>query len=169
VWDSINTHVWTTSGKNVSDSSWHVARFSDVSSKETSLRKTDDIELTLEVLIGSNLLAGLLSNVLEVVDNLTNRWEADLDAMDWGIKTFTNEFIDLSDSWVEAHISESVEHGSWDTLSLITIPLVGSDSLNIIEGRSFSSIILRSEWVESTKTHLIGKLVDDSLHEFSLG
>jgi len=70
--NGINSHVWTSSSENVSNLSGHVTFLSNMSGEKSSLRKTDDVEFTLEVLMFSDLLAALFSDVLDVVDNLTN-------------------------------------------------------------------------------------------------
>lgn len=72
VGNGINSHVWTSSCENVSNLSGHVTFLSNISGEKSSLRKTDDVEFTLEVLMFSDLLAALFSDVLDVVDNLTN-------------------------------------------------------------------------------------------------
>jgi len=57
-WNGINSHVWSTGGKHVSNFTWHVTLLSDVSGKETALRKSHDVELSLEIFVSCNLLAG---------------------------------------------------------------------------------------------------------------
>jgi len=77
--------MWSSCGEDISNLPWHVALLSNVSSEKTSLRKTNQVEFSLEVLVLSNLLAGLFSNMLHVVYGLTKVAVTNLDAMDRGI------------------------------------------------------------------------------------
>ena len=119
-WDSINTHMWSSKSKNISNLTWHLALLSNVSGKKSSLRESNNIELTLEVLVGSNLLARFLSNGLKVVEDLSKRWDSYLDAVNLtlGISSSSDHSIELDVSWVDAGISKSMEHGSWNSISI---------------------------------------------------
>jgi hypothetical protein len=109
--------MWSTGGEHVSDFTWHVTLLSDVSGEKAALRKSHDVELSLEVLVSGDLLAGFLSDGLEVVEDLTDKWEANFDAVNWGTSCSSNLLIKLKISWVDASISESMEHSSWCTLT----------------------------------------------------
>lgn len=110
--------MWSSKGKDISDLSWHLAFFSDVSSQKTSLREPDNIELTLEIFIGNNFLARFLSNCLKVVENFSKRWNTNFDAVNLGIGSCGDHSIELNISWVDASISESMEHSGGDSISL---------------------------------------------------
>ena len=117
-WDGINTHVWSSHSEDISDLTWHFTLLSHISSKESSLRKSHNIELTLEVWVSSNLLARFLSDGLKVVEDLSEGWNTDLNAVDLGVGSSSNHSIDLNISWVNASISKSMEHSSWDSVSI---------------------------------------------------
>ena len=117
-WDSIDTHVWSSHGEDISDLTWHLTLLSHVSSEESSLRKSHNIELTLEIWISSNLLARFLGNGLEVIEDLSEGWNTDLNAVNLGVGSGSNHSVDLNISWVNASISKSMEHGSWDSASI---------------------------------------------------
>jgi hypothetical protein len=62
----------------------------------------------------------------------------------WGTCTITDNFVNISDSWIEAHISKAVEHSSWHSISFgDTILLVVMMSY-LIEW-SVHSLLLRHE------------------------
>lgn len=115
-WNGINSHVWSTGSKHISNFTWHITLLSDVSGKKAALRKSNGVELSLEIFVGSNLLAGLLGDGLEVVEDLSDEWKANFDAVNWSFSCSSNLFIELKVSWVDASISESMEHSSWYTL-----------------------------------------------------
>jgi hypothetical protein len=54
--------MWTTNGEHISDFTWHVTFFNDVSGQETTLRESDNVEFPLEIWVGSYLLTSFLSN-----------------------------------------------------------------------------------------------------------
>jgi len=62
MWNCIYTHMWTTNGEHISDFTWHVTFFNDVSGQETTLRESDNVEFSLEIWVGSYLLTSFLSN-----------------------------------------------------------------------------------------------------------
>lgn len=107
--------MWSSSGQEVSNLSWHLALFSDVSSEETSLRKTNNVELTLEIWVGSDLSARFLSNSLEIVENFTEGWNTNFNAVNLGTSSLGHDSVDLDVSWVDASITESVEHSGWNS------------------------------------------------------
>jgi hypothetical protein len=115
-WNGINSHVWSTGSKHISNFTWHITLLSDVSGKKAALRKSNGVEFSLEIFVGSNLLAGLLGDSLEVVEDLSDEWKANFDAVNWSFSCSSNLFIELKVSWVDASISESMEHSSWYTL-----------------------------------------------------
>lgn len=117
-WDSIDTHVWSSHSKDISDLTWHLTLLSHVSSEKTSLRKSHNIELTLEVWVRSNLLARFLGNGLEVIEDLSEGWDSDFNAVNLGVSSGSNHSINLNISWVNASISKSMEHGCWDSTSI---------------------------------------------------
>lgn len=119
VWNFSDTHVWSTESDYVSDLSWHVTLLSNVSGEEATLGKTDDVELTVEGLVSSDLSAGLLGNSLHVADDGSNHWNADLDALDGSSSTLSEHLVELNVSWLEAEVTETVEHGSWDLAGLL--------------------------------------------------
>ena len=95
----------TSSSQHISDLAWHLAFFNDVSGQKTSLGQSNDIELTLEVRVLSDLLARLLSNILEVVEYFSERWDADLDAMYLGTSSLGDLSVELDVSRVDASVT----------------------------------------------------------------
>ena len=111
VWDGVDTHVWATEGHDVSDLTRHVALLGDVSGKEATLGETDHVELTGEGLVVGNLLAGLLGDGLEVVDDGSNHWSSNFNALDGGTSSSLDHVVELDVSWLEVEVTETVEHG----------------------------------------------------------
>ena len=166
-WDGIDTHMWSSHSEDISNLTWHLALFSDISSEKSTLRKSHNIELSLEIWVSSNLLAGFLSNGLEVVKDLSEGWNSDLDAVNLGIGSSSNHSINLDISWVDASISESMEHGCWHSASIWI-------------GHKFSSLLVLNEVIEwslvglAVLLHVIllpfGKLVHvlvDEMHKWA--
>jgi len=158
MWDCIDSHVWTTDGEHISDFTWHVAFFNDVSGQETTLGKSNNVEFSLEIWVGSNLLASFLSNRLKVSENFSERWKASLNAVSWGTSTFTDDFVDISDSWIEAHITEAMEHGSWYSFSFEAFHFLAAMMTKLVEW-SIHSLFLRDDIL-----NLLGVEIDPFLN-----
>ena len=135
VGDGIDSHVGSSEGQHVSDGSWHVALLDDVSGKETSLRKSNDVELSLEIFDGCDLLTRFLGDSLEVSDHLANRWGTDFNAVSGSVSSLAELFSERAHSWVDASISKSMEHSGGSSFVLGGIPGGLLNGLWIVEGR----------------------------------
>lgn len=69
--DGIDTHVWTTDCEHVSNFAFHVTFLDDVSRQKSTLRKTNDVELSLEIRVGGDLFARLLGDSCEIAQNFS--------------------------------------------------------------------------------------------------
>jgi hypothetical protein len=173
MWDGINTHVWATESNNISNLSWHVTFLSNVSGEETTLRKTNDVEFTSEGLIIFDFLARLLSNFLEIIDDRSNHWHSNLDALNLGTSSMSEHEVELDVTWLHAEVAESVEHGSWYAIRvlwglnvewaswILWLLHLGVD-LRLIGEKAhdwaFASVLIVVSWVEHLGSGLIGKI-----------
>lgn len=55
-------------------------------------------------------MARAFGNMLKVVNDLTNTWEANLDAVDFTTIGFLDFVANLNDRWVEAEVTKTMEH-----------------------------------------------------------
>lgn len=101
--------MWSTESEQVFNFSWHLTFLNDVSGKKTTLRKSNNVELFCKVWIGSYLLARFFSDCLKVIENFSEGWNTDLDAVDWCLSSFLDNRIQICEARVYACITEAME------------------------------------------------------------
>jgi hypothetical protein len=64
------------------------------------------------------LRARLFSYGFKIIEDLTNRWSTDLDAVNWCPSSSLDLIIQVLESWIDASISKAMEDGCWDAIHL---------------------------------------------------
>jgi len=39
--------------------------------------------------------------------------------MDWGISALGDKIVNLTNTWIQTHVTEAMEHSCWDTLGAV--------------------------------------------------
>jgi len=69
----------------------------------------------LKIWICCDLFARFFCNILKIIEDLSEGWDTDLNAVDLGSGSLGNNSIELNVSWVDTGVTESVEESCWDT------------------------------------------------------